>query len=438
MADGSYAHCYDAEITATNGGSGTMYFQGTTANGTSTTKGGSPQDVTNSGTYYFRARSAAGCWGPAGSIKITIYPLPTNLTTSGAGTFCGSTSISATGGGSGTTIYFQGTNANGFDQTSGGSPQTVTTTGTYYFRARSASGCWGAPASVTVTIKPVPTGNFTASKTTICAGQSVTFTAPTGSNYAYTFYDNSTKVQGSDNNNTYSSSALANGDQVTVDIANSFNCGTTLGPITMVVNSLPAPTISADKTSICPGENVTFTAGGGSTGATYIFTKNGNPIQSGTSNTYATTTLQNNDVVSVKITDANSCTAASATPVVMTVNPVPAGTLTPASATICAGDNVTFTATPGFDTYEFKVNGSTVQGAGGSNTFSSTTLTNPSVVTVLVATAAGCSATFNSASVTVNPIPAGSVSFTESSGTPDDGSICSWLKCEIHRYAWFQ
>ena len=58
------------------------------------------------------------------------------------------------------------------------------------------------------------------------------------------------------------------------------------------------------------------------------------------------------------------------------------------SATICAGDNVTFTATAGAATYEFKVDGVTVQDRSASNTYSNTALTNGQVVTVIVTNAA--------------------------------------------------
>ncbi len=409
--------------TGTSGGTYTASPGGlsiSSSSGTITPSTSSPGNYTV--TYTIAA--SGGCSTFTTTTPVTINATPSTTNVSGAGMFCGSTTITASGG-SGGTIYFQGTTSNGTSTADASSSEVVTASGTYYFRSMSAAGCWGPQGSVDVTINPLPSGSFTASNTTICSGQSVTFTAPTGSNYAYTFYVNGTGVQGPDNSNTYSSSTLANGDQVTVDIANSFNCGTTLGPITMTVNTLPAPTISASTTSICPGESVTFTAGGGSAGATYIFTKNGNPIQSGTSNTYTSTTLQNNDAVSVKITDVNSCTSASATPVVMTVNPLPTGTLTPASVTICDGDNVTLTATPGYSSYEFKVNSSTVQGPNGTNTFSSTTLANASIVTVLVTSTAGCSATFNSVPVTVNTIPNVTVTLTETSGTPNDGSICS-------------
>ena len=55
---------------------------------------------------------------------------------------------------------------------------------------------------------------------------------------------------------------------------------------------------------------------------------------------------------------------------------------------------MTFTADPGFDNYNFQVNGSTVQNGAG-NTFSTTSLANNDVVTVDVTNSNGCVSTFN-------------------------------------------
>lgn len=84
------------------------------------------------------------------SVNLTVYAIPSATTVSGAGTFCGSTLITASGG-TGGTIYFQGTTSGGTSITTASSSQTVSATGTYYFRSRSAEGCWGSEGSVAVT-----------------------------------------------------------------------------------------------------------------------------------------------------------------------------------------------------------------------------------------------------------------------------------------------
>ena len=85
---GAGTFCGTTTLTAANGGSGTIYFEGTTSGGTSTATPASSAVITTSGTYYFRAQSAAGCWGTEGSAAVTINPLPAATTVTGAGTFC--------------------------------------------------------------------------------------------------------------------------------------------------------------------------------------------------------------------------------------------------------------------------------------------------------------------------------------------------------------
>jgi hypothetical protein len=112
-----------------------------------------------------------------------------------------------------------------------------------------------------------------------------------------------------------------------------------------VVSSSAAPVIniSATSVSICSGTQVTFTAtatNGGST-PTYQWLING--VNAGTnSNTFTTSTLNNNDQVKVTMTSSLSCaspTTATSNIITMIVTPAPtahAGNDT----TICAGSSV--------------------------------------------------------------------------------------------------
>lgn len=84
---GTTPACSSTTLTASNGGSGTIYWQSTTSNGTSTATPSTSQVVTASGTYYFRALSAEGCWGPQGSITVVINTPPAAIA-GGAASVC--------------------------------------------------------------------------------------------------------------------------------------------------------------------------------------------------------------------------------------------------------------------------------------------------------------------------------------------------------------
>ncbi|UPT70010.1 MAG: GEVED domain-containing protein [Flavobacterium sp. JAD_PAG50586_2] len=77
---GSICGATTTSINASNGGEGTMYYQGTTNNGTSTATTGA-QTITIAGTYYFRAVSAEGCWGPQASTTVQFLTAPVAPTT---------------------------------------------------------------------------------------------------------------------------------------------------------------------------------------------------------------------------------------------------------------------------------------------------------------------------------------------------------------------
>ncbi len=390
---------------------------------------------TVAGTFNYTVTTTGPCVKPALTGTITVTPNSTISLTSGAGsniqTLCANTAITAITysiGGSGTGATVTGLpagvtgNFSAGTYTISGAP---TASGTFNYVITATGPCVNPSLSGILTVSALPSGSITATENSvvandniICAGANVTFTATSGYG-SYIFKVNGTIVQ-SGISNVYNSTLLTNGAIITVDVANGANCGITFAPVVITVNPLPTVTFISDKTSICPGENIQFTAGGGTS---YTFRINGAPVQSGASNTYNSTTLTNGNSVSVTVTNSNGCSLNSS-PIVITVNSIPTGTLLASATSICAGTNVTFTATSGFSNYEFKVNGSTLQNSS-SNTFSSNTLLNPSVVTVIVSNAAGCNATFGPIVITVNALPTGVLTATENSGIANDNNICS-------------
>lgn len=78
---GEGAHCVQTTIFATGGTGGAIYYQGSISGGVSTAIQADTANISLSGTYFFRSRSTAGCWGKQDSAIVVINPLVTPLVT---------------------------------------------------------------------------------------------------------------------------------------------------------------------------------------------------------------------------------------------------------------------------------------------------------------------------------------------------------------------
>ena len=144
---------------------------------------------------------------------------------------------------------------------------------------------------------------------------------------------------------------------VNVTETNSAGCVTNHNPLFVTVNPLPASTLGVNKTNICLGEAVTFTAGPAGA-ANYEFFVDSVSAQTGPGNTYVTDSLTDGQQVFVNVTTIKGCEKASAA-ITMNVYANPVVTLTSSDIdnTICFGTNVLFTASAaGTVGYQFFLN----------------------------------------------------------------------------------
>ena len=193
----------------------------------------------------------------------------------------------------------------------------------------------------------------------------------------------------------------------------------------------PAVSITASANNICAGSSVTFTATGTDGGVNPSYQWKINNINAGTnSNIFTTSTLNNNDVVSVVMTSSASCAAqpsANSNAITMTVNPSVTQTvsITTPLTTICTGAAATFTAIPvnggSAPSYQWQVNGGNT--GTNSNIFSSVSLNNNDQVKVIMTGNATCSIN-PSATSNVITINVGTVTPAVSISTPA-GTLCS-------------
>jgi hypothetical protein len=272
---------------------------------------------------------------------------------------------------------------------------------------------------ITMNVLPqnVPTISVNASAANVCAGTSVTFTATItngGSTPIYQWKKNGSNV--GTNSATYADNALTSSDVITCTLTSNAPCPlpvsvTSQGvSINVSTNLTPSVVVSASSTQICAGTSVTFTATptNGGTSPSYQWKRNNNNVGTN-SPTYTNAALTNNDVISCVMTSNASCltTTTATSSVTMTVNQVvnPTVVITVSGNGACAGQPVTFTATP-FNggpspSFQWKVNGDNV--GTNSNSFVSSSLNSGDIVTCVITGSAPCGQTsFTSNAITVS------------------------------------
>ncbi|HLP72987.1 MAG TPA: hypothetical protein VK155_08810, partial [Bacteroidales bacterium] len=234
-----------------------------------------------------------------------------------------------------------------------------------------------------------PLVSISTTTSNICQGSTAVFNATAlnaGSTPSYQWKVNG--INTGTNSNIFVSSTLNNNDIVVVELTpDPSTCPegpvVTSAAITVTVNLLPAVIITpSDPTTFCQGGSVTLAS---SAGTSYLWST-GEAIQS--------ITITATGSYSVTVTDANGCSATSA-PTVVTVNPLPIATITPAGpTTFCQGGSVILTSSPA-NSYLWN-SGETTQ---------SITVAATGSYSVTVTDVNGCSAASTSTDVTVNTLP---------------------------------
>ncbi len=259
--------------------------------------------------------------------------------------------------------------------------------------------------------------NITASAgTTICAGTNNVFSVPELNHDLGLIHE--WKVNGAHagtDSMRFASSTLNNGDVVSyrlVDPIGHFTIDSCNG-ITITVNPLLTPAVTVTKTTtdtICNGTLVTYTAHpvNGGSAPTYQWLINGTPAGTASSYTYSPV---NGDIVSVLLTSSVDCPTINPvnsinTPITVRPTVTPAVNIGGATATLCSGTAVTYTAmginggtSPAYQWKKFGVN----VGTGMTYTY---TPANGDYITLQMISNAVCATVdtvTNNATIVVNP-----------------------------------
>lgn len=212
---------------------------------------------------------------------------------------------------------------------------------------------------------------------TICQGDQVVFTGLGA--FDFEFFVNGISVQGPSTQDSLITTTINDGDVITVEGGNQ-GCTTLSSGITYTVNQFPTTTLTSSDVDnqICFGDQVDFTSGGANE---YEFFINGiSQDPPSAVNLFSSDELNNGDVITVMGFDGE-CGALSTTTINMGVDVMPIELTVVPGNIICLGDLVDFTGT-GADTYEFFIDGTSVQGPSAVNTYSTSALTDGQVVSL--------------------------------------------------------
>jgi len=403
-------------LTATvDGGEAPFSYQWTKGGEAISGATGATYAATNEGSYAVRVTDANGCTADSLAIPITYFEDPTVSVSPTSGELtCKTTSITLTAtvsGGKGPFCYQWAQDGKTISGATSAA-HSATSGGTYSVTVTDANGCTAFSRGVSVAYFEDPT--VTVSPTSgelTCKAKRVLLTASASKGetpYGYQWTKDGNAISGA-TGATYA--ATTSGTYaVTVTDAN----GCTANSVGVHIAYFEDPTVSVSPTSgelTCKTTSITLTAtvSGGKGPFCYQWFKDGLPISGASGGAYAATS---NGSYTVAATDANGCTASSASiPIAHFESPTV--TVSPASGELtCETTSITLTATVNGGkaplSYKWTKDGSPISGATGATY----TATSKGTYAVRVTDANGCTGTSGSASIAVALPPAVTVSPT--------------------------
>ncbi|WP_214070328.1 gliding motility-associated C-terminal domain-containing protein [Mucilaginibacter sp. dw_454] len=238
----------------------------------------------------------------------------------------------------------------------------------------------------------------------VCESTPIIFTADQTSAASYQWLKNNVTV--GTNSPTYMANDFNDGDVVSCTLTSNSTCTTPVpsNSVTVhIIKPVKSVVVSASETTICKGSPVTFsTIVDQTTGITYQWMLNGQPVAAATTDTLVTSNLNNNDAVTCTVTSTAGCNPpVTPNPIIIMVEDLPQITLPATNYQINQGESVNIVASAIGNGLTYKWSPAT--GLDKIDIASPTASPlNTTQYTLLVTTLAGC--TLTSASVTVKVI----------------------------------
>jgi hypothetical protein len=346
--------------------------------------------VSDSGYYSVQVTDAFGCKNISDSMKVTVNLPPQKPVVFAAGltTFCEGDSVQL--------LAPVGYSAYLWSNGDTNSAITVGSNGDYSVKVTDNNGCSAVSDPTTIYVHPQPAPTLATDRDrTICFGDTVTITAPSG--YLAYFW--------STGDITESIQVVDFGDYF-VRVVDTNGCAGNSDTVTINVNvPPPTPVITiTGATLFCQGDSTMLEAPVGY--ASYAWS------------TGAVTRriwARDSGAYTVRVTDTNGCSTLSDTVDIRT-NPTPKPTIAASGPTsLCEGADVTLTAPLGYLSYQWN-NGDTARAI---------TVKKVGSYAVLVRDVNGCLGLSDTVAVTVNALPTPKLSYVGTSYCFDDSLTIS-------------
>lgn len=342
--------------------------------------------ITASGSFSVTVTNTSGCSGtsPAVNVDEWIPPTPVISTSSGAVTYCSNSGFYLTTIGGYVYQWLKsGVNISGAT----GQNYAPVSGGSYKVMITDIHGCSKTSSGLSVTQNTSPMPVITG-PSTVCAGSSITLSCGTYPVYAWSNGAQSASI----------STGIAGSYTVTVTDAN--GCSGTSAQKTITQSQPPVPVISAlGATQFCDGGSVTLDAGSGYNSYSWSNGKTTSTISVTASGNYTVT-----------VSNSAGCTGTSV-PVAVTVWTLPAVTVSAVGpATYCLNAGTYLTTISGPYSYQWLKGTATQNGATNQNYAP----VSSGTYKVKVTDVHGCNKTSSGLKVTVNPLPAATISISGS------------------------